>query len=111
MILLTGALLLFWFNPGESRLLEAAALFAAGFFVYGPQMLVGVCVADTVRPNQAATASGLTGLFGYVFGATSAGIGAGWIVDNYGWNGGFTFYVGCAIIGTFLFMLYKPQHD
>lgn len=108
---LSLTLLLFWLNPGGTVWFEATMLFAAGFFVYGPQMLVGVCAADTVRRSQAATATGLTGLFGYVFGATASGLGAGWVVDHYGWTGGFVFFISCALIGMVLFLLYRPQHE
>lgn len=74
-----------------------------GFFVYGPQMLVAVAAADFATKKAAATAVGLTGFFGYA-GATVSGIGTGWIVDEYGWNGAFAAFIGASIIGTIIFL-------
>lgn len=93
----------FWLIPAGHPYLDAATLFAVGFVIYGPQMLVGVSAADFASKKAAATATGMTGTFGYL-GSTFAGVGTGFIVDNYGWNGGFIFFIASAIIGTLLFM-------
>lgn len=90
--------------PTGSQWTCAGILIGIGFFVYGPQMLVAVAAADFATKEAAATAVGLTGFFGYM-GATLSGVGTGWIVDNYGWNGAFWFFIVAAAIGTGLFVL------
>ena len=85
-------------------LMNAGLLIAIGFFVYGPQMLVGVAAADYASNDAVATATGLTGLFGYV-GSAACSVGTGVIADKYGWDGGFLFFAAAALCGTFLFAL------
>ena len=101
MILLVGALAALLFVPSGQRLMMAVVFAALGFLVYGPQMLVAVAAADFATKVAASSAVGLTGLFGY-FGATLCGIGTGWLVDHYGWNGALWFYGASAVIGLVL---------
>lgn len=101
MVLLVGALAALLFVPSGQRLMMAVVFAAIGFLVYGPQMLVAVAAADFATKVAASSAVGLTGLFGY-FGATLCGIGTGWLVDHYGWNGALWFYGGSAVIGMLL---------
>jgi phosphoglycerate transporter family protein len=93
----------FWLLPPGHPYLDAAALSAVGFFVYGPQMMVGVCAADAGGKYASATASGFTGMFGY-FGSIASGVGTGWVVDHFGWSGGFLMFVAAAVIGAFCFL-------
>jgi len=104
MLALIFFLFYFWKIPAGNPWLDAGALIAVGFLVYGPQMLVGVSAADFATKKAAATASGLTGTFGYI-GATVCGVGTGFVVDNWGWDGGFIFYLTAAVLGTLFFML------
>ncbi len=104
MFVLIGAVLVFWLNPKGAPIVDAIALGAVGFFVYGPQMLVGVSAADLAGKHAAATATGFTGWLGYL-GSVVAGVGFGWTVDHYGWNGGFALLALCALLGTFCFMI------
>ncbi len=101
MVLLVGALAALLFVPSGQRLTMAVVFAALGFLVYGPQMLVAVAAADFATKVAASSAVGLTGLFGY-FGATLCGIGTGWLVDHYGWNGALWFYGGSAVVGLVL---------
>ena len=94
----------FWLIPPGHPWLDMAALVAVGFVVYGPQMLVGVAAADFASKKAAATATGMTGAFGYL-GSTLCGVGTGVIVDRWGWDGGFIFFIASAVIGTALFLL------
>ncbi len=75
---------------------------AIGFFVYCPQLLVAVAAADYATTEAAATAVGLTGLFGYI-GATVCGYLTGLLVTHYGWDGGFWFWIASAVVGAILF--------
>lgn len=104
MIAVTICLILFWQVPPGYAWLDAFALFLVGFFIYGPQMLVGVAAADYASKHAAATATGLTGTFGYI-GSAICGVGTGLIVDRWGWDGGFAFFITCAVLGTLLFAL------
>ncbi|VEI46581.1 glycerol-3-phosphate transporter [Actinobacillus equuli] len=52
-------------------------------------MMIGLQAADLVPRVATGTATGLTGLFGYLLGSASAGWVMGKLVDLYGWDGGF----------------------
>jgi len=90
MILVFIAILVYWFNPAGQPLIDNIALISIGFLIYGPVMLIGVHALDLVPKKAAGTAAGLTGLFGYFIGASILGnIGIAYVVDKFGWNGGF----------------------
>jgi phosphoglycerate transporter family protein len=112
MLLCAGAITAFWKLPaGSSLLANAALLCAAGFFVYGPQCLIGVTAANLATKRAAATAVGLTGLFGYLSTVLS-GWGLGLLVQRHGWNAGFAAMIAVALIGTVLLALAwnAPSH-
>lgn len=102
MVLATGAILLFWKVGGTSRLWNTSLLCAAGFFIYGPQGLVGIAAANLATKRAAASAIGLTGLFGYASTALS-GWGLGKLVQTHGWDAGFACMAAAAAIGALLF--------
>ncbi len=102
MILLAFGILVFWLNPPGNPWIDAIALGSMGFLVYGPQMLVGVSAADIVGRGAAATATGFTGLTGYL-GSIVSGVGVGFMVDQFGWYGGFSFILLCALLGALCF--------
>ncbi|KJW04080.1 MFS transporter [Rickettsia argasii] len=104
MVLLSLLLVLFWKLPIHSELLSIVILSLIGFLVSGPQLLVGIAAADFSTRQAVGTANGLSGLFGYL-GAAIAGVGVGWISDNYGWNGVFIFFSISALLGGGLFAL------
>lgn len=104
MLSLSLLLILFWKLPIQSELLSIIILSLVGFFVSGPQLLVGIAVADFSTRGAVGTANGLSGLFGYL-GAAIAGVGVGWISDNYGWDGVFIFFSISALLGSSLFAL------
>ncbi|MGI4752604.1 MAG: MFS transporter [Janthinobacterium lividum] len=104
MLLLSVLLILFWKLPIQSELLSIIILSHVGFFVSGPQLLVGIAAADFSTRQAVGTANGLSGLFGYL-GAAIAGVGVGWISDNYGWDGVFIFFSISALLGSSLFAL------
>jgi OPA family glycerol-3-phosphate transporter-like MFS transporter/OPA family sugar phosphate sensor protein UhpC-like MFS transporter len=102
MIFCTVALLLFWMLPNQWWLTSAALLCMAGFFVYGPQSLIGTAAANLATKRAAAAAVGLTGVFGYLS-TVVTGVGIGSLVDEYGWDAGFLVYLVCGLVGTLLF--------
>lgn len=89
---------------GASSFAVSATICAVGFFDYGPQFLVGVTMADLAGKEAAASAIGLSGVFGYLSGIVS-GWGMGYILVHHGWDGGFRMLVLCAVISAALFAL------
>lgn len=101
------SLLLFWKIPNQSELLTTGLLCATGFFVYGPQCLLAIACANLATKRAAATAIGLTSIFGYAS-TTLSGWGFGRLIKFYGWDAGFGILLGCAAIGTILFAIVWP---
>jgi OPA family glycerol-3-phosphate transporter-like MFS transporter/OPA family sugar phosphate sensor protein UhpC-like MFS transporter len=100
MVLAGASVLAFWKVAGQSMLWNTVLLCAAGFFIYGPQCLIGVAAAKLATKHAAATAVGLTGFFGYAS-TTLSGWGLGKLVQTYGWDAGFIGMLIVAAIGTF----------
>lgn len=100
---LTGvSIFVFWKLPPSSFLVNTAVLCCAGFFIYGPQALVGITAANLATKRAAATAIGLTGIFGYASTVLS-GWGVGQLVKDYGWNVTFQLMLVVTVIGTLCF--------
>lgn len=64
-------------------------IFMIGFFLYGPQMLIGLCGAELVGPASVGASEGFLGWIAYL-GAANAGVPLSIIVRDYGWNAYFT---------------------
>ena len=94
------SVLLFWKVAGESMWLNTLLLCLSGFFIYGPQCLISIAAANLATKRAAATAVGLTGIFGYAS-TTLSGIGLGKLVQTYGWDAGFIGMLIIAVLGTF----------
>ncbi|MCK4870971.1 MAG: MFS transporter family glucose-6-phosphate receptor UhpC [Gammaproteobacteria bacterium] len=91
------ALAAFWACPRGSFVLHAACLYAIGFLVFGPQMLIGMAAAELSHREAAGTATGFVGLFGYI-GAALSGYPIGVITQDYGWPGFFITVGICALL-------------
>src|SRR5437588_1173160 len=107
MLLAGVSIFVFWKLSTESEVLMAGILAAAGFFIYGPQCLLAVAAANLATKRAAATAIGLTSIFGYASTVLS-GWGLGALVDRYDWNVGFAGIIIAALIGTALFIAAWP---
>ena len=112
---------LFWQLPADAPVwLLFLTLCAAGFCIYGPQALIGIAAANQATKNAAATANGLTGLFGYASTVVS-GVGLGYVAQHYGWNWAYVGILGMAVVGMLVFLLMwgaradgydaEPEHD
>ncbi|NDK56996.1 glycerol-3-phosphate transporter [Pontibacter fetidus] len=101
MALVLVAVIVYWKNPAGNIWVDNAALIAIGFLIYGPVMLIGVQALDLVSKKAAGTAAGLTGLFGYMGGALFANIAMGFVVDAWGWDGGFIVLIIACILSIF----------
>jgi MFS transporter, OPA family, sugar phosphate sensor protein UhpC len=69
----------------SSPLLDSIFIFLFGFFIFGPQMLIGMAAAELSHKNATATATGFVGCFAYL-GAAAAGGPLGAITQRWGWD-------------------------
>jgi MFS transporter, OPA family, sugar phosphate sensor protein UhpC len=97
------AVILLWFCQTPSGLIDSAALFTIGFFLFGPQMMIGLAAAELSHKKAAGTASGFAGWFAY-FGAAAAGYPLGKLTLEFGWDGFFMMLAICGAITVFLFL-------
>lgn len=81
-----------------------ALLISAGFFIYGPQALIGIISANLATKEAAGSASGFTGIWGYASTALS-GAGLGYLAQHYGWDLSFKILVVVGVVGTITFLL------
>jgi len=110
MLLVTVAVFVYWKNPPGNPLIDNIALIAIGFLIYGPVMLIGVHALDLVPKKAAGTAAGLTGLFGYLGGALFANAAMGYVVDAWGWDGGFmVLMASCVLAIVFTALTWKKE--
>lgn len=105
MLLVLVAVIVYWANPAGQPMIDIAALIVIGFLIYGPVMLIGVHALDLVPKKAAGTAAGLTGLFGYLGGALFANIAMGYVVDAWGWDGGFMILVASCVLAILFTMM------
>ena len=92
------AVLVYWLNPPGNPFVDNIALIAIGFLIYGPVMLIGLQAIDLAPKKAAGTAAGLTGFFGYIGGSAFANAIMGWMVDHFGWNGGFILLIVSCVL-------------
>jgi OPA family glycerol-3-phosphate transporter-like MFS transporter/OPA family sugar phosphate sensor protein UhpC-like MFS transporter len=105
-------MMLFWRIPsGAPAWTMLVTLALSGFFIYGPQALIGIAAANQATKRAAATANGVTGIFGYASVLVS-GWGLGKIAELYGWNPVYQLVIGLAVIGVFIFVsMWKTDAD
>ncbi|NDV70135.1 glycerol-3-phosphate transporter [Dysgonomonas sp. 25] len=98
MLLVMVAVFVYWQNPAGNPLVDNIALFAIGFLIYGPVMMIGVQALDLVPKKAAGTAAGLTGFFGYVVGALFSNVAFGFIIKHFGWDAAFIILIVACLI-------------
>ena len=103
---------IFYLLPHDIEpMLLICVLAMAGFFIYGPQALIGIAAANQATKKAAATANGLVGIFGYLSVFVS-GLGVGVLVDYFGWNYVFLGMIAMAVIGAIVFLtIWKARRD
>jgi OPA family sugar phosphate sensor protein UhpC-like MFS transporter len=84
--------------------LDGAFLFLFGFFIFGPQMLIGMAAAELSHKKAAATATGFAGCFAYL-GAAAAGAPLGAITKYWGWD---SFLAALFVCGAAAALLLLP---
>jgi len=95
------ALLAFRASPVGVGWLQTAAVFMIGFFLYGPQMLVGLCGAEIVGLGSVGASEGFLGWVAYL-GAANAGIPLSILVKQFGWDAYFALLIGACILALVL---------
>lgn len=89
----------FWLVPASAPFVLKLLPFAAiGFFLYGPQALLGVASTQQATPRAAASANGVLGIAGYLSTIVS-GIGFGWMAGRWGWTSVFATMLASAVLG------------
>lgn len=93
---------IFRFLPeGASLTATAAVLVGAGFFIYGPQALIGIELGNQATKEASARANGIAGILGYI-GSGLSGLLVGYVADSYGWTHVFETIIVVAVIGMFV---------
>lgn len=84
--------------------LDMLLLALIGFFVFGPQMIVGLAAAEFVDKRAASTSNGFVGTFGYL-GAAVAGYPMGEMLDAWGWS---SFFLALVTSAVFILLILFP---
>jgi len=87
-------LFVFWMLPGGNRVMDYATIAVLGFFIYGPQNIIGLAGTEYAPKSVASSAIGLTGLLSYA-GATFSGAPITYLVKKFGWNVYFQSMLAC----------------
>ena len=112
MALVCFAIIVYWQNPAGNPGIDNLCLIVVGFLIYGPVVLVGLQAADSAPKKATGTATGLTGLFGYLGGALFANLAMGIVVDVMGWSGGFMLILGaCGLAALLLAMTLRQEKE
>ncbi|MCB1136046.1 MAG: MFS transporter, partial [Chlamydiia bacterium] len=96
-------MLALWTFPQSSPLVDSLLVFASGFFIFGPQLLIGMAAAELAHKQAAGAATGFAGFFGYL-GSAVAGYPVGKILMHLGWDGFFMGLIACSGIGVLLLL-------
>lgn len=89
-----------WLVSGNF-LLDSTLFFLMGFFIFGPQMLIGMAAAELSHKKAAGTATGFVGWIAYL-GAATAGYPLGILTQKIGWEGFFVSLFLCGILSALL---------
>jgi len=97
------SLLAFRAVPSGLASLQAVIVFMIGFFLYGPQMLIGLCGAEIVGRRSVGASEGFLGWVAYL-GAANAGVPLSLLVQQYGWDAFFAALLSASAIGVLLLL-------
>lgn len=92
-----------WFVPAAWRYVNWLAVFSIGFFIYGPQMLVGLAGAEIVDRSAVSSTIGLLGWIAYL-GAAVSGYPLTRIVTRLGWGAYFVALLGFSAAAILLLL-------
>ena len=87
----------------SSVFIDSVYIFLFGFFIFGPQMLIGMAAVELSHKNATATANGFVGCFAYL-GAAVAGGPLGAITQRFGWDVYLFVLFMCGALGALIMM-------
>ncbi len=93
-----------WCSTSNWMILDLFYLGCIGFFVFGPQMIIGLAAAEFVDKRAAAASNGFAGFLGYI-GAAVAGWPVGKIIDIWSWDG---YYISMIAASFIIFFMLLP---
>jgi len=96
-----ASLLAFKMVPSGWPVTQAVIVFMIGFFLYGPQMLIGLCGAEIVGRRSVGASEGFLGWIAYL-GAANAGVPLSLLVQQYGWDAFFAALLSACVLGIAL---------
>jgi MFS transporter, OPA family, sugar phosphate sensor protein UhpC len=100
-----------WLTPGGLPVVDSILMFAIGFLIFGPQMLIGMAAAELSHKKAAGTATGFVGWVAYL-GAATAGYPLGKMTQELGWYGFFVTLGFCGAISVLLLLpLWKVKSN
>ncbi|WHQ37504.1 MFS transporter [Spiroplasma sp. SV19] len=114
LILTIIGLVMFQLAPLKNMLMLSFALIISGFGIYIPQAMVGATAIELTNKKASATASGFTGLMGYVGDAIMSKVVVSQIYHySNSWTYVFYYFYGCALLAiiALMFLLGKNEKD
>lgn len=104
------AIFALWITPHGSFVFATSMMFVIGFFIFGPQMLIGVAAAELSHKKAAGTATGFIGWFAYIGAAIAGGYPFAKLTQEFGWSIFFVALLVCAVCSVFLLLpLWTPR--
>jgi OPA family sugar phosphate sensor protein UhpC-like MFS transporter len=97
---------LLWYLPPGYLFYDFILIALIGFFVFGPQMLVGLAAAEFVSKKAACTSNGFAGCFAYL-GAAVAGWPLGQVIDSWGWYAFFAVIFLCSALSLAILLVLR----
>lgn len=102
MLLVAVCMVVLNFLPADaSPYLVLVLLALSGFFLYGPQALLGVIAVKQATKKAASSAVGLIGFMSYLS-VVVTGAGLGWFSDTFGWGFLFLLMTAVSMVGAIL---------
>ena len=91
--------------PGDNWVVSLIILLLVGFFTFGPHILMVAAIpADLGSRKAASSATGFIDAMGYL-GASLTGVGTGYLIEKFGWNAGFYFWILGAVFAAIMTLL------
>jgi len=95
--------ILMWKIVFSTIVIASILLFFMGFFIFGPQMMIGMAAAELSHKKAAGTATGFVGWFAYI-GAALTGGPLGALTKLWGWEGFFIVLTICGLLGFIILL-------
>lgn len=112
MLIFIILLCLLWKVTGQNQWANMIIIGLVGFIINAPQIIIGVMSIKVFNKFDIGVLNGVIGFFGYI-GTGIAGIGTGFIVSSYGWDGAIILLLlaSCINLAIFLRLAYLELLD